>query len=235
MRTLLIAVQGEPQQEALARELHKDYIIETCGNGKDVLTLLQSKMPDVLILDLSLPYVDGLYILQQLGAVRPTVIIAITTSPSNCALQLAKDAGADMVIPKPCFPRVIAQHIAYALQYKESMPTAVDPQEQAARHMRILVIPEHRTGFQQLRVGLPLYVANPNISMTKELYPAIAELCGNENGEQVERTIRAVIKKGWNRRDHTVWEQYFPTQTKCPTNKEFFSNLARVLQTDIDF
>lgn len=228
--TLMLAIESEPQREDLARELHKDYILDFCENGEKALQRLQEKMPDILVLDLGLPVIDGLHILRQLGSVRPAVIIALTTSPTGFTLQSAKDLGADLTLPKPCFPRAIAQHIACALQYKESIPLVQDPQEQAAHHMRILVLPEHRAGFQQLRVGFPLYLANPNISMTKELYPAIAELCGNGDGKQVEHTIRIAIQDGWDNRDETVWKTYFPRHTKCPSNKEFLSNLARVLQ-----
>ncbi len=234
MHTLMLALPQEALCQALVQEMQKEYTLTVCNDGEEALSQLQTQLPDILVLDLALTMIDGLQVLRLLGDHRPEIILALTTSPSLKTLQMAKDLGVDMVILKPCRSQAVIQTIAHLVQLQQYPHCGIDPQAKAVRHLRMLVTAEHRAGFHQLRVGLPLYLADPTIALNKELYPAIAELCGNKNGGQVEHSIREVIHESWKDRDVPVWNRYFPKHTKCPSNKEFFSNLARVLQEEED-
>lgn len=235
MKTLFLALPDESLCSALAKNMGKDYDLTVCHDGEKTLKALQAQKPDILILDLMLPMLDGLQILRELGDQRPELILAVFAPCSNRMLQMAKDLGVDVFLSKPCRPQAVMMATTHLLQLQALPESTLDPQEQTARHLRKLVMPEHRDGFQQLRVGIPLYLADPRQSLSKELYPAIAELCGNGNGNQVERSIRELIHESWGKRNVAVWKQYFPDMNKPPSNKVFLSNLARVLQEEDDF
>ena len=85
-------------------------------------------------------------------------------------------------------------------------------------------------GTKYLLIGIPLFAKDLNQRMIKELYPAIAQLCGNHSVDQVEHAIRDAIRQAWNTRDESVWRAYFPRggchTEKCPTSKLFISRLA---------
>ena len=87
----------------------------------------------------------------------------------------------------------------------------------------------HRMGFQQLCIAIPQYAENINISLSKELYPAIAEHMQLSDWRSVEHTIRESIRQAWDHRDLEVWEKYFPRAAKCPSNKVFLAVMAEYL------
>lgn len=62
---LLIADGNEEFRRALAAELQGAYHVRCCGDGKEALSLLRSFVPDVLVLDLMLPELDGISLLQS--------------------------------------------------------------------------------------------------------------------------------------------------------------------------
>ena len=66
---------------------------------------------------------------------------------------------------------------------------------------------------------------DPGQSVTKELYPAVAALCGG-TAVQVERSMRSAIAAAWVRGDEQLWQMYFPGEAERPTNTSFISRLA---------
>ena len=67
-RKLLIADGNEEFRRALAAELQGAYHVRCCDDGKEALSLLRSFAPDVLVLDLMLPGLDGISLLQSAAA-----------------------------------------------------------------------------------------------------------------------------------------------------------------------
>lgn len=88
----------------------------------------------------------------------------------------------------------------------------------------------HRLGYKCLTIAIPCYVVDDTQSLTKELYPYVAECLGRTERYAVERAIRMVILDAWKKRNPTIWEQYFPEQEKVPTNKQFLAVLAERLR-----
>lgn len=61
MKTILIADPSELFTEALSHALAPRFHVHICHNGVDALRLLQELRPDILILQLTLPYIDGIF------------------------------------------------------------------------------------------------------------------------------------------------------------------------------
>lgn len=99
-------------------------------------------------------------------------------------------------------------------------------QEQTKAMLRELSIAVHRDGYAQLSVGIPRYAQDSTQGICKELYPYIAGELGYADWHSVERSIRFEILDAWNRRNHDIWEKYFPNNQRVPTNKVFIATLA---------
>lgn len=103
-------------------------------------------------------------------------------------------------------------------------------QKQVHEMLRMLNTPVHRLGHYQLVIGIPRYAQNPAQSVTKELYPYVADICGCCNSRAVEHSIRELIHTSWNHRNTEIWEQYFHGAVKAPSNKQFIAVLASRLK-----
>ena len=231
MKKLLIAEASEKAASDLAAIMHNTCQITCCYDGREALELLQSLRPDILVINLSLPHLDGLYILEATNY-KPAIILPLVTEPSlQTQFRLGK-AGASYVIRLPCNARCVAGHIQELLLLSPQSDT-IDPQAIVEEQLLRMGFPSHPAGFSQLRVGIPLFAQDMQQHMKKELYPAIAAICGKDNPEQVEHTIRDLIKKVWAHRDRTIWDPLFPGREKYPPNKVFIKTMALWLNKEL--
>ena len=106
---LLIAVKSEIITELLVSSLSM-HDVHICDTGTDALAMLETHHPDALILDLTLPIIDGLTVLQKTGF-RPHSILALTDLATPVILQAAADAGVQDMILIPCTIRHIIERL----------------------------------------------------------------------------------------------------------------------------
>lgn len=106
---LLIAVKSEIIADSLASALSQ-YDIHICDTGPDALATLETLRPEILLLDLSLPVIDGLTLLRR-SCYQPMYILALTNLVNTAVLQAAADAGVQDMILIPCTIRHIIEHL----------------------------------------------------------------------------------------------------------------------------
>lgn len=233
MPTLLIADSSGIFTSALEAALKDQFQIVTCADGNTLQMLLPQYRPDVLILNLMLPYKDGLTVLQQ-SPFQPPLIMAITMHVNAYVEHAVTALGIDYVMISPSVSAVVLRLQDLIRQYTVPAPN-MDMEAKAAHHLRQLNFHVHLNGYQQLCLALPMFARNPRMFMTKELYPAVARLSGCKDGRSVEHSIRKAIQAAWRTRDNAIWRKYFPMgpgcTTSCPTNKEFICRLAEILNT----
>lgn len=96
-----------------ARELYRDYLefsgfrVETAANGREAVELAARLQPDVILMDASMPVLDGWQATRELkaaSATRHIPVVALTAHAFEDARQQAKAAGCDGFITKPCLP-----------------------------------------------------------------------------------------------------------------------------------
>lgn len=105
---LLIAIGSKVIADYLTDCLPQ-YDIHICNSGPDALAMLETLQPDILLLELSLPVIDGLTILQQ-SRYKPRHILALTNLATVDVLEAAADAGVQSIILIPCtIPYIIKQ------------------------------------------------------------------------------------------------------------------------------
>ena len=106
---LLIAVKSEIITDLLVSSLPM-HDVHTCDTGPEALAMLEKYRPDALILDLTLPIIDGLTVLRK-TSFRPHIIMALTNLATPAVLQSAADAGVQDMILIPCTIRQIIEHL----------------------------------------------------------------------------------------------------------------------------
>ena len=224
MHTVLIVGPNDPFHQELEKELQKDHLIYRCETAEEGMLLLQLHRPDGLFVDLRLPGTDGLYFLEQMREILPSVIFTFAGSYSGQLEHRLLDLGVVYPLVNLCPIRIAAGHMRYFLNNHQDV-SPLCAQKTVATHLRTLGVPR-QGGFEDLRVGTPLYAQNPGMSMTKEFYPAVAALRGRDNWQQVERAIRTAKEAAYANRDDDVWKEYFSDTSECPKNKDFIARLA---------
>lgn len=229
MRKLLIADCNEEYRTALAAVLTGQYHVLCCRSGSEALTLLHQEHPDILVLDLMLPELDGITLLERISAdeIRP-MVLAATPILSDYVFSCSQRLGIEYLIRKPCAIEAIASRIQDLSQRLKASPSKIDPVSFVTGLLLSLGISTKHNGYAYLREAIVLMARDPAQSVTKMLYPEVARICGC-NKENVERSIRTALDRAWEKRDPETWQHYFPNAQQRPSNAVFISRLAEAL------
>lgn len=106
---LLIAIKSKIIIDSLIAVL-PIHDIHICSTGTDALAMLETLRPEILLLELSLPGMDGLTLLQK-SHYKPKYILALTNLATPVVVQAAVDAGVQDMILIPCTIRCITEHL----------------------------------------------------------------------------------------------------------------------------
>ena len=99
------------------------YKISTASNGKNGLSLVTSVCPDLILLDLGLPDIDGIRIIREIRTWASIPIIVISARTQEQEKVLALDSGADDYITKPFGPAELMARIRTALRHGSRLNT----------------------------------------------------------------------------------------------------------------
>lgn len=236
MRRLLIADLSEDSASLLTSAFQKEYEIEVCRRGDALADALQAFRPNLMILDLMMPVMDGFEAMRRSKDLLPPVILAITTSNSDYVIYTAMELGVGHLLMRPFTIRAAREQLSKMVWLAEHPECRrVTPQAITLRHLEILGFVPGHDGFQQLRTGLAILSQDPTMSLGKELYPAVCQRMGGGDPRTVEHNIRTSVKEAWGRRDPELWNSYFPRcNSKAPTNSEFLRRLALLVEEEMD-
>lgn len=234
MLKLLIVDAAEDFRMALADALKGTYVVKTCDDGQSALELARTFGPDLLILDLMIPGMDGLSLVQMITQIRrKPIVLATTRFQSDYVVAAAGRIGIDYMVVKPCNMQALVARLADLVDCR--IPNAVtmpDPQITVANLLRSLGFTSGTKGYTYLREAIPIYAKDPQQAITKELYPAVAKRCGG-NAKLVERDIRTAIDRAWKYSDEQIWKLYFQPlpdgSLKRPSNAVFIARIAETL------
>ncbi|OHB57233.1 MAG: DNA-binding response regulator [Planctomycetes bacterium GWF2_42_9] len=117
---ILIVDDEEDVLELVRFNLEKDgYKSETASSGEEAITAAKSKLPDLVILDLMLPGIDGLEVCKKLKSDSKTEnipIIMLTAKGEESDIITGLELGADDYITKPFSPKVLTARVRRILQ-----------------------------------------------------------------------------------------------------------------------
>lgn len=232
MRKLLIADCNEDYRLALAAALQSQYQVFYCRTGTEARDLLYKEHPDILVLDLMLPELDGLTLLERVCAdgICP-MVLAATPILSGYVLSCAQRLGIEYLVRKPCDIEAIASRVRDLSQRLKAPVPKTDPVNFVTELLLSLSISTKHNGFAYLREAILLMARDPSQSVTKVLYPSIAHMFGCQK-ENIERSIRTALDSAWDRGNRLLWNEYFPDGRQRPSNAVFISRMAETLRME---
>lgn len=219
-------------------------------NGKDCVEMLKEHNPDVLVLDMIMPLLDGLGVMQQLREAQreqmPNVIM-LTAFGQEDVMRKAVEYGASYFVLKPFDFQNLADKIReISGEEKHIKINAVPKTAQAPKTehnletnitsiMHDIGVPAHIKGYMYLREAITMVYNDIELlgSITKILYPDIAKGY-NTTASRVERAIRHAIEVAWNRGNIDSITDLFGYTINVskakPTNSEFIAMVADKLR-----
>ena len=242
MKNAINVIMADENNEALdgfVSKLPKEKfnVVATTTDGVKLFDLIKEYRPDVVVMDLILPGLDGFAVMEKLKNEGIETNIIVHTSLSLTGfVNKAMSLGAKYYAIKPFSAQVLAQRIEEILSLDKSGLTVTNSNmfkmEEKITNIFITVgIPAHIKGYQFLREAIKLAIANPEIinSITKKLYPTIAEKYST-SASKVERAIRHAIEVAWNRGKIENINSLFGIRVygnnEKPTNGEFIALVA---------
>lgn len=229
-------------------------VIDIANDGQELLEKVKEKIPDVIILDIIMPHLDGLGVLENLDlSSGKTKVIALSAVGQAKITQRVISLGADYYIVKPFDMDVLIERIRQ-LVYKSHVTIKESSKHPSSRYSRPLTkkdlkmeitniiheigVPAHIKGYFYLREAILMVIENVELlsAVTKELYPAIAEKF-HTTPSRVERAIRHAIEVAWNRgcvdTINNLFGYTIHSEKGKPTNSEFIAMVADKLRMDL--
>ena len=119
-RPLILIVEDQPELRQLyAQELTMSgFDVIEAANGAEAITHTSERFPDIVLMDLSLPIVDGWEATRRLKIDARTAhipVVALTAHDGSGELQRATRAGCDWFVPKPCQPHDLIEEVRRVL------------------------------------------------------------------------------------------------------------------------
>ncbi|MEW5990945.1 MAG: response regulator transcription factor [Chloroflexota bacterium] len=117
MKTILV-VDDEPKIIQLARDYleHAGYAVVTAADGRAALQAVESDAPDLVVLDLGLPEIDGLEVTRRLRQAGDIPIVMLTARDDELDKLLGLELGADDYVTKPFSPRELVARVRAVLR-----------------------------------------------------------------------------------------------------------------------
>lgn len=249
--SVLIADDNEEITNELANHINAEEdmtVAATAANGEEAYKLILETHPDIVILDLVMPKLDGIGVLKRLQKAplpkRPKIVvysissIAINMAVSVCPIidycllkpqscELICEIARDIVaVPKSAVP--ISQPAVMSIPQKGE---EADLETVVTDFIHELGVPAHIKGYQYIRSAIMMVVENMDLLnfITKQLYPEIAKAY-NTTASRVERAIRHSIEVAWSRGKPDLMDEIFGytihTGKGKPTNSEFIAMVA---------
>ena len=251
-----IADDNERMLELLGNIISSDKELSLVGkanNGEDVYRIIKTKEPDVVLLDLIMPKVDGLSVMDMVNKdktiqKRPDFII-VTAVGQEKITEDAFRKGAAYYIMKPFRNEVLIEKIKntrckrHAEPFMQAMEVRKREEERKPLETRVtdmiheIGTPAHIKGYHYLRDAIIMAVEDMDVlnAITKILYPTVAKK-HQTTASRVERAIRHAIEVAWSRGKLDVLDELFGYTVSNgkgkPTNSEFIALVADTIRLE---
>ena len=230
MRRILIAEASPVLCEALVNCLKTQYDVTFCFDGQEVIAYINKYAPDLLVLDLELPNMDGIAALNMLRCAGNNVpVVALTANASECVMQILNALKVSYVCPKPCSLEALVCSIRMVANIEDSALWI--PETEVDNLLLHLGFRMGLTRYDNVRAAILMKYYGAVEGMTKSLYPAIAAE-NRGSATQVEKSIRDAIHHAFQTGNRNNWCLYFPGALagKCPSNEMFIARMASALK-----
>ena len=225
-------------------------VVGTAKDGEEAYEMIKNKEPDIVLLDIVMPKLDGLTVMDKIkndkNIKKHPAFIIITAIGREAIMEDAFSRGAEYYIMKPFDNRVVINRIKHTccpetqkgndVRKANAYEKKPDPEEQNLEGIVTDIIheigvPAHIKGYQYLREAIIMSVTDMDMlnAITKILYPGIAKKY-QTTPSRVERAIRHAIEVAWSRGKMDTIDELFGYTIHNgkgkPTNSEFIALIA---------
>lgn len=229
-------------------------IVGIAKDGLEAVKLVNNYQPDVLVLDIIMPHLDGLGVLEKINSMQnipmPKVIVLSAVGQDKIT-QRAINLGAEYYVVKPFDMEIFSKRIRQLFSSGQAtgevrrtsmiIPDTISYTNSNSLEAEItniiheIGVPAHIKGYLYLREAIQMVVNDVELlsAVTKELYPSIAKKY-NTTPSRVERAIRHAIEVAWSRGQVDTINRIFGytihNSKGKPTNSEFIAMVADKLR-----
>ena len=228
-------------------------VVEMLYDGEQVLEYIKNnENPDVLILDLIMPHLDGIGVLEELNSqdlIDDMKIIALTAMGHDKIMKTVIELGVDYYIMKPFDLDKLKERIKQLLQESNVRTDNIHYNQAQIEFengnytplitnvIEELGIPAHIKGYRYVRHAVEMVIKDMDLlsAVTKELYPRVAEEF-DSTSSRVERAIRHAIDVAWQRGNQEALKNYFQNNVNenvKPTNSQFIAKVADKIMVEL--
>jgi len=229
-------------------------------DGKEALNLIKNKKPDILLLDLIMPYLDGLEVMKELQNFDHFFDMKIILLTAFCKENISREAGnlgADYVVMKPFELERLTDRLEQlinpspdlnsfdVIKFVNDDSIIVNNKNNENLDLDILItevfhklgVPSHIKGYLYLKTAVELVVDEVELlgAITKKLYPKVAESF-NSKSSRVERAIRHAIDLTWEQGNQKMLDKFFSNVITSsrgkPTNSQFIAKVADIVRIE---
>jgi two-component system response regulator (stage 0 sporulation protein A) len=226
---------------------HADFEVTAVAyDGQQALEMVRTTTLHVLLLDLIMPKLDGIAVLEQIKSMhnKPKIIILSAFGHEEMTRKTV-ELGADYFIVKPIDLHILVQRIREVCRYESQVSiTAFSPirqechlEKEVTNLLQKIKIPPHFKGYTYLRKAIMLCIKEPGLinEVTRKLYPKIAEVY-NSTANRVERSMRFAIETAWSKGDieylHELMGPVVDEKKGKPTNVSFIAKISDKIRLD---
>jgi two-component system response regulator (stage 0 sporulation protein A) len=220
-------------------------VVGMARDGEQIYHIIKEKNPDVVLMDVVMPKLDGLAVLKKVSedasVTKRPAFVMISAIGQEKITEEAFDYGADYFIMKPFDNEMVLSRIRHVRDAKterdkKKINAYEKSEEQGGGNLEQIVtdmihevgVPAHIKGYQYLREAIIMSVNDMDMlnSITKVLYPTIAKRF-DTTSSRVERAIRHAIEVAWSRGKMDTIDELFGYTVSHgkgkPTNSEFIA------------
>ena len=260
--TILIADDNQEFARTLANYIQEQEDMEVIGlakDGEEAIDMITNIAPDVVLLDVIMPHLDGIGVLEKINSEKKPTCIMLSAVGQDNITQRAISLGAEYYVVKPFDIELLIKRIRQLKDFKPSQNSnnfisreiknqyiELNNSSDEEKNLEALVtniihevgVPAHIKGYQYLREAIIMVVKDIDVinQITKSLYPQIA-FKFNTTPSRVERAIRHAIEVAWGRGDQKTVENIFGYTISAakgkPTNSEFIAMIADKLRLEL--
>jgi two-component system response regulator (stage 0 sporulation protein A) len=225
-------------QDALRKQENIEILV--ADDGKKTLDIIESQNPDVVVMDLVLPGLDGLTVVRKVeegkSDIHPIFFMVSAFSSDETTAECSA-LGVNYFLRKPVDIASLADRIQQVSKPNFLQNSNLVMDEELELELRVtniiheIGVPAHIKGYQYLREAIMMTVKDMEAinAITKILYPTVAKRY-KTTSSRVERAIRHAIEVAWDRGDVETLQSFFGYTVSGvkgkPTNSEFISMIA---------
>ncbi|SKA82070.1 two-component system, response regulator, stage 0 sporulation protein A [Caloramator quimbayensis] len=232
-------------------------VVGIAKDGIEAVKLVSSYEADVLVLDIIMPHLDGLGVLEKINSMAniamPKVIVLSAVGQDKIT-QRAINLGAEYYVVKPFDMEIFSNRIRQMFsgniagsEIRRNSLISTEPanlknpnalEAEITNIIHEIGVPAHIKGYLYLREAIQMVVNDVELlsAVTKELYPSIAKKY-NTTASRVERAIRHAIEVAWSRGQVDTINKIFGytihNDKGKPTNSEFIAMVADKLRLKV--